>query len=320
MKPRGSPLRSARLLEMKWGHIKHDVGKFCGAYKQVYDCKESSTSLDDVLERALEYYKDRHPKQAAFAYLHCWGLLKEVPRWWDSPLDVQKRQGAIDNPAACMEKRKGKGRTVEFCGAAIEGGSDGALEPDGTANGTGEGSDIEVLTREGFLRRPPRPQGNKAAKATASLLAKRESALQGQATHQMAVENLKKAEALQDQAALYLFTMPMDADLTEEAREYLNLRRREEMDRLKRRMEAERRAAELEALAHEQVVKQRSAEVATVRTSRRLAPPLSPIAAATIPQRAHAEVQYRLLSHRPHTKVPQRLQARVHPPCPLLSM
>ena len=90
VKPRGSPLRPARSLETKWGHIKHDVGKFCGAYKQVYDCKESGTSLNDILERALEYYKDRHPKQAAFAYLHCWGLLKEVPWWWDSPLDVYK--------------------------------------------------------------------------------------------------------------------------------------------------------------------------------------------------------------------------------------
>ena len=88
VKPHGSPLWPARSLETKWGHIKHDVGKFCSAYKHVYDCKEFGTSLDDVLEWALEYYKDRHRKQAAFAYLHCWGLLKEVPWWWDSPLDV----------------------------------------------------------------------------------------------------------------------------------------------------------------------------------------------------------------------------------------
>ena len=61
-KPRSSPLRPARSLETKWGHIKHDVSKFCGSYKSVLDCWESGTSLDDVLERALEYYKDRHPK------------------------------------------------------------------------------------------------------------------------------------------------------------------------------------------------------------------------------------------------------------------
>ena len=99
----------------------------------------------------------------------------------------------------------------------------------------------------------------------------------------MAVANLKKAEALQDQATLSLFTMPLDADLTDEAREYLNLRQREEMDRLKRRMEAERRATELEALAHDKVVKQRSAEVARATKSRRPPPPLSPIAPAGTP-------------------------------------
>ena len=99
----------------------------------------------------------------------------------------------------------------------------------------------------------------------------------------MAVANLKKAEALQDQAMLSLFTMPMDTDLTEEAREYLNLRRREEMDRLKRRMEAKRRAAELEAMAHDQLVKQRSAEVTRATKSRGTAPAMSPIAPAGTP-------------------------------------
>ena len=47
--------------------------------------------MEDVLERALEYYRDRHPKQQGFTFLHCWTLLREVPRWWKSPLNVQKR-------------------------------------------------------------------------------------------------------------------------------------------------------------------------------------------------------------------------------------
>jgi hypothetical protein len=91
VKARGSPLRPAKSLETKWGSIKHDVAKFCGAYKQVLDCRESGTSMDDVLGRALEYYRDRHPKHQGFTFLHCWTLLREVPRWWESPLDVQKR-------------------------------------------------------------------------------------------------------------------------------------------------------------------------------------------------------------------------------------
>ena len=70
-KPRSNHVRPARSLETNWGHIKHDVGKFCGAYKQVFDCRESGTSVDDVVEKMLQFYRDRHPKQQAFVYLHC---------------------------------------------------------------------------------------------------------------------------------------------------------------------------------------------------------------------------------------------------------
>ena len=97
------------------------------------------------------------------------------------PLDVQKQQGGIDNYTASMGKQKGRGRTEQPRGLVIDGGSDGVGEPECDADGTSEGSDVEVLTREGFFRRPPRLQGNKAAKSSTLLLAKRESALQAQA-------------------------------------------------------------------------------------------------------------------------------------------
>ena len=50
----------------------------------------------------------------------------------------------------------------------------------------------------------------KTAKAKATLLTKRECTLEAQvrATEKMAIANLKKAETLQDHAALSLFTMP----------------------------------------------------------------------------------------------------------------
>jgi len=71
-KPRTKVVHSARSLETKWGHIKHNVAKFCGAYMQVFDCRESGMSFDDVIEKTLQFYRDRHPKQQAFVYLHCW--------------------------------------------------------------------------------------------------------------------------------------------------------------------------------------------------------------------------------------------------------
>ena len=82
--PFGKPERPSRLLETKWGIVKHDVAKFCEVYKTVLNSKESRTSLEDVLERALDLYKVRHPKQQPFVFMHCWRFLKDVSRWCDS--------------------------------------------------------------------------------------------------------------------------------------------------------------------------------------------------------------------------------------------
>jgi hypothetical protein len=195
-KPRSNPVRPSRSLETKWGHIKHDVGKFCGAYKQVFDCRESGTSLEDVVEKTLQFYQDRHPKQQAFAYLHCWHVLKDVPRWWDSPVDVQRRSVAAEiNPRGVgMGKRKSPPTIAVEVGMADE---DGAEE-----------EEVIVASPTGFLPRPTRPQGSKAAKAEQHQQKKRETILhsQARATETMAEASLRKANALQDQCAMSLFT------------------------------------------------------------------------------------------------------------------
>ena len=64
-RPLGIAERPSRSLETKWGIVKHDVAKFCSVYKSVLSCRESGTSLDDILERELELYKQRHPRHAA---------------------------------------------------------------------------------------------------------------------------------------------------------------------------------------------------------------------------------------------------------------
>ena len=144
-KPRSNPVRPARSLETKWGHIKHDVGKFCGAYKQVFDCRESGTSLDDVVEKTLQFYRDRHPKQQAFVYLHCWQVLKDVPRWWDSPVDVQRRSAAAEiNPRGVgMGKRKSPPTIA----------SEVAMEDEGSASD----EEVAVISPTRFPPRPTKP-------------------------------------------------------------------------------------------------------------------------------------------------------------------
>lgn len=53
--------------------------------------------------------------------------------------------------------------------------------------------------------------------------------------------------------------MPIE-EVDEEAREYFKLRRKEEMERIKRRMEQEQRVAEREKMEHEKLVAERVAE------------------------------------------------------------
>ena len=243
-KPKSCPIRPARSLESKWSHIKHDVAKFSGVFKQVSDCRESGASAEDVLERALEFYKDRHPKQQGFAFLHCWHLLKEVPRWWQSAPDIQRRSsgGGVGSPVAMAVgiAAEQHGGGSGDCGEAIE------------------EDDVQVTTKVSFPSRPARPQGSKVAKADMADQNRRDSILRSQAaaTEQMAKANMRKAEAMGDHAAMSLFRMRVE-DVDEEAREYLQLRRKEELDRIKRRMEQEERQAERERLEHEKLVRER---------------------------------------------------------------
>jgi hypothetical protein len=102
-KPVGGGDCPARSLETKWGIIKHDVAKFVGVHNQVLSMKESGVSLEDLLERALQLYKLKHPKQHSFVFLHCWLILKDVPRWAETREECRIRQQVR---AAPMPKRK----------------------------------------------------------------------------------------------------------------------------------------------------------------------------------------------------------------------
>lgn len=68
-------------LETKWGLIKHDVAQFCGNYQPIITLNESATFSEDTLQKAFELFKSKHPKENAFVFIHCWLILKDVPRW-----------------------------------------------------------------------------------------------------------------------------------------------------------------------------------------------------------------------------------------------
>ena len=56
----------------------------------------------------------------------------------------------------------------------------------------------------------------------------------------LAATNNRKAQIVEDQAALSLFTMPNEEHLSPQAQEYLNLRRDEQMMKLCKRLAAKR--------------------------------------------------------------------------------
>ncbi|KAH9541006.1 hypothetical protein CY35_14G036600, partial [Sphagnum magellanicum] len=204
-KPENAGERPARSLESKWGIIKHEVEKFDGCYGAVLALNEAGTSVEDVLRRALELYKLKHPKGLSFSFIHCWLLLKDIPKWAETSLTDEKKT-TTTTPVATT--------TTPTTMVKLESLSD-----------SGESS----------------PSGRKAVewrrknKKTQKL---KESTMRAQAkaTADMAAATLMKAEILQDQSALALFTMPDDQLTSAEAREYLQLRRQEELLKLRRRL------------------------------------------------------------------------------------
>jgi len=176
-----------------------------------------------------------------------------------SPRAVMNKRKSPSSPTIASEVGMADERSAEEDEVVVE------VSPTGfvAANPTG----FVAANPTGFPPRPTRPQGSKAAKADLVQQKKREKILVSQArtTETMAEASLRKANALQDQCAMSLFTMPLEEGMTEEARRYFTLRRQEEIERLERRMRVERRAAELEELEHAKLIKDRNLEASTSR-------------------------------------------------------
>jgi hypothetical protein len=201
------------LVKTKWDLIKHNVSKFCGIYNQIQRMHKSGSSAADTLRDTKELYRQKNAKNTDFVFEHCWLLLKDRPRWAD---------GWTQPPM-------GEKRTANEC----------------------EGSntqDHDVGISEGAARSQSvyneRPGGVKAAKQDNMQQKMRDGALytQAEATRSMTSVQMKKVALIEDQNMLLLMTMPIEDNAREDAREYLRLRRREELKKLRLRLCAEESA------------------------------------------------------------------------------
>jgi hypothetical protein len=186
--PLGCCDRNARLLECKWGTIRHDVSKFCGVYSQVLGMHLSGVSSDDILERAILLYKEKSPKQIPFTYIDCWLILKGVPRWAETVMEV--RQWTKLSSSASMVKRKSL-----MPATANLGDGDSILEDGPT----------DVDNVEPTKKKQARPIGVKAAKEDQKIAKQRECSARAQArtTVDMAEASFKKAKTMEDAALCY---------------------------------------------------------------------------------------------------------------------
>ena len=202
-------VRPLRSLETKWGLIKHNVSKFCGIYNQIERLHKSGSNAADTMRDAKELYRQKSAKNTDFLFEHCWLLLKDCPRWADG----------------WTQQSVGKKRVSNEC----------------------EGSnthDVDVGCSEGATRSQSfyneRPGGVKSAKHDSMQQKVRDGALyaQAEATKSMAAVQMRKVALIEDQNMLLLMTMPIEESAGEDAREYMRLRRGEELKKLKKRLSA----------------------------------------------------------------------------------
>ncbi|GMH36529.1 hypothetical protein BSKO_04397 [Bryopsis sp. KO-2023] len=72
-------IRSAKSLQSKWGRISRETSKFNGAFSTVQSMNVSGTNAQDTVAKAHDVFKTS--TQHAFAYLHCWQVLKTTPKF-----------------------------------------------------------------------------------------------------------------------------------------------------------------------------------------------------------------------------------------------
>jgi hypothetical protein len=289
--PRGLGESSARSIETKWGVIKHDVSKFCAVYGHCYDNRESGQSLDDILQAALELYKVQQARNQPIVYFHCWYLLKDHPRWMEMPGERSQRTLVVLNEDE-SKRQSFSPLDVNEDDADIVGGEEGAQQ----AKPTLEQRPTVTPTKRGRLI------GVKFAKEEQRQRLAREhiAKVTQWVTCDMAMANFRKAQVLEDQAALQIFTMPHSEELSDQAHEYLDLWREEDLLNLRVRV-VEKKAA----LAREEAAKKKvETAAARKRTAReeelqaaearrnpptapqRAAPTSTPHIAPTAPQRS----------------------------------
>ncbi|CAN6177553.1 unnamed protein product [Urochloa humidicola] len=80
--------RSEGSLMNRWSGIQHDVNLFCGCVSRIEAGNHIDWTVDDKIANACAMFKAEDQNERRFAYLHCWKILKDKPKWMERRKEI----------------------------------------------------------------------------------------------------------------------------------------------------------------------------------------------------------------------------------------
>ncbi|EFP92746.2 uncharacterized protein PGTG_18765 [Puccinia graminis f. sp. tritici CRL 75-36-700-3] len=111
------PLRPVGAVECRWALILKSVNKFSGCYSNAERRLKSGKTRDDILTEAKELYKASFG--SAFSLDHCWGILKDSPKWQATQTENEARGKKADQSRTTSVASDGPASTPAASSPAI---------------------------------------------------------------------------------------------------------------------------------------------------------------------------------------------------------
>jgi len=104
---RGSnPERSVRSLQSRWDNVKAEVGKFAAFYANAI--RENPSGMSDADKTTHAAANFSAVQKHNFAYMHCWNVMKDEPKWQDpKPRSFPKSGGGENDGIVNLEDDNG---------------------------------------------------------------------------------------------------------------------------------------------------------------------------------------------------------------------
>ncbi|TVU21992.1 hypothetical protein EJB05_31664 [Eragrostis curvula] len=128
--------RTESSLMSRWSGLQHDVNVFCGCVTRIEGRNRSGETYDDKIASACSLFKAEDRNHRKFAFMHCWKILKDKPKW----IERRNEIGSAKNTSNKKQKRVAKSSPASVAPADAHvvdpaNGGGGADEPSGRPDG-----------------------------------------------------------------------------------------------------------------------------------------------------------------------------------------